>query len=124
MGIGGIFFKAADKTSLAAKYRDNLGAAVEAAWAGAIFHCKAINPIADAPIVWRPFAKDTDYFAPSAKHCMVNFRVADLDAMYDQLRNNQYDIGPATRAVTHRCTRAKGINRKYKAPLARTTNFT
>ena len=92
MGVGGIFFKAADKTSLALWYRDNLGLAVEEAWGGAVFHWKADNPDGDAQTVRSPFSNDTDYFAPSTKDYMVNFRVADLHAMLKQLRVNGCDV--------------------------------
>ena len=92
MGIGGIFFKAADKAGLAAWYRDNLGVAVEDAWGGAVFHWKENNPKGDAQTVWSPFANDTDYFAPSTKGFMVNFRVADLHAMLDQLQRNGCNV--------------------------------
>lgn len=92
MGVGGIFFKAADKASLSAWYRDNLGVAVEDAWGGAVFPWKKNNPKGDAHTVWSPFSKDTDYFAPSTKDFMVNFRVADLHAMLNQLRANGCDV--------------------------------
>jgi len=86
MGIGGIFFKAKDKAGLAAWYRDHLGVDVQEAWGGALFNWKDNNPRGDAHTVWSPFAEDTDYFAPSTKGFMINFRVADLHAMLDQLR--------------------------------------
>jgi predicted enzyme related to lactoylglutathione lyase len=35
--------------------------------------------------VWSPFPQDTEYW-PAEKHGMVNFTVADLDAMLAQLR--------------------------------------
>jgi catechol 2,3-dioxygenase-like lactoylglutathione lyase family enzyme len=92
MGMGGIFFKATDKASLALWYRDNLGVPVEEAWGGAIFRWKENNPKGDAHTVWSPFAADTDYFSPSTKGFMVNFRVADLHAMLNQLRANGCDV--------------------------------
>ena len=92
MGIGGIFFKAADKASLAAWYRDNLGVPVDDTWGGAVFGWKENNPGGDAHTVWSPFANDTNYFAPSARDFMVNFRVGDLHAMLDQLRGNGCDV--------------------------------
>jgi predicted enzyme related to lactoylglutathione lyase len=36
--------------------------------------------------VWSIFEGDTTYFAPSTAPFMVNFRVADLDAVLDELR--------------------------------------
>jgi predicted enzyme related to lactoylglutathione lyase len=101
MGIGGICFKAADKASLGKWYRDNLGVAVEESWGGAIFHWKGNNPKGDAHTVWSPFANDTDYFAPSTKGFMVNFRVADLHAMLDQLRANGCDVDEKVEESDH-----------------------
>jgi len=92
MGIGGIFFKATDKATLGAWYRDNLGVPVEAAWGGANFSWKENDPGGDAHTVWSPFPGDTSYFAPSPKDFMVNFRVRDLDAMRDQLRAHGCDV--------------------------------
>jgi predicted enzyme related to lactoylglutathione lyase len=92
MGIGGIFFKASDKAALAAWYRDNLGVPVEEAWGGASLHWQENNPHGDAHTVWSPLSSDTDYFAPSTKDFMVNFRVGDLDAMLRQLRANGCDV--------------------------------
>lgn len=92
MGIGGIFFKSADKAALASWYRDNLGIPVEEAWGGATFSWQEHNPGGDAHTVWSPFASDTDYFEPSPKDFMVNFRVRDLDAMLGQLRANGCDV--------------------------------
>ena len=38
------------------------------------------------PTVFAPFARDTDYFGEDSNVWMVNFRVSDLDAMVEQLR--------------------------------------
>ena len=91
-GIGGIFFKAADKAALSAWYRDNLGIPLEEAWGGACLVWKDNDPHGDAHTVWSPFSEDTTYFAPSTKDFMVNFRVNDLEAMLDQLRTNGCDV--------------------------------
>jgi len=86
LGIGGVFFKAADKGALGAWYRDNLGVPLEEEWGGAVFGWKANDPVGDAHTVWSPFPEDTSYFAPSTRDFMLNFRVADLEAMLRQLR--------------------------------------
>jgi catechol 2,3-dioxygenase-like lactoylglutathione lyase family enzyme len=86
-GIGGVFFKAADKKALGAWYRENLGIDVAEEWGGAIF-CWG-EGAADAPsgsTVWSPFPADTKYFEPSSASFMLNYRVGDLDAMLAQLR--------------------------------------
>ena len=42
-------------------------------------------------LVPAPFAADTDYW-PAAKQAMVNFTVADLDAMREQLREAGVEV--------------------------------
>jgi predicted enzyme related to lactoylglutathione lyase len=87
LGIGGIFFKAQDPEKLAAWYRDHLGLEVEE-YGGVTFREGANKalPARQAYTVWSPFPSDTDYFAPSTKSFMINFRVADLDVLLAKLR--------------------------------------
>jgi predicted enzyme related to lactoylglutathione lyase len=88
-GIGGIFFKANDPEKLGAWYKEHLGLEVEE-YGGVTFRDAGANtgttPQRQAYTVWSPFAADTDYFAPSDKPFMINFRVADLDALLAKLR--------------------------------------
>ena len=95
MGIGGVFFKTKDKTALANWYRDNLGIPVED-WGGAVFSWTENNPEGDAYTVWSPFADDTEYFNPSKREFMLNFRVKDLAAMLAQLRKNGCNVDSKT----------------------------
>jgi len=83
-GIGGIFFKARDPAALAAWYRGHLGLDV-GDWNGAIFQWggEGSQP---GMTIWSPFAADTDYMAPSTSPFMINFRVADLDALLAALK--------------------------------------
>jgi len=83
-GIGGIFFKANDPAALAAWYRDHLGLEVTP-WNGAIFQWggEGSEP---GMTIWSPFAADSDYMAPGTAPFMVNFRVADLEALLAALR--------------------------------------
>ena len=88
LGIGGVFFKADDPEKLAAWYQQHLGLDVEE-YGGVTFREEAADesvPKRQAYTVWSPFAADTDYFAPSEKPFMINFRVADLDALLARLR--------------------------------------
>jgi predicted enzyme related to lactoylglutathione lyase len=88
LGIGGVFFKAQDPEKLAAWYRTHLGLDVEE-YGGVTFREGAgeeAAPKRQAYTVWSPFAADTEYFAPSEKPFMINFRVADLDALLAKLR--------------------------------------
>src|SRR4030088_3238513 len=87
-GIGGIFFQADDPAKLAAWYRKHLGLELEE-FGGVTFReseASSEGPKRQSYTVWSPFPADTDYFAPSDKPFMINFRVADLDALLAQLR--------------------------------------
>ena len=75
-GIGGVFFKAKDAEALRRWYGDNLGIDVDPGWGGAQF----------GDTVWSIFKGSTRYFEPSAQPFMINYRVANLDAMLAQLR--------------------------------------
>lgn len=88
LGIGGIFFKADDPEKLAAWYQRHLGLDVEE-YGGVTFREGVADdsaPRRQAHTVWSPFAADTDYFSPSEKPFMINFRVANLDALLAKLR--------------------------------------
>lgn len=83
-GIGGIFFKSSDPKRLGAWYRDHLGLDVSD-WGGAVFSWG--GPESEPGMtIWSPFAQDTDKMAPSTASFMINFRVADLDALLAALR--------------------------------------
>ena len=76
-GVGGVFIRADDTNGLRQWYADMLGVvdAPDGVW----------NQQA-GPTVFASFPRDSDYFPPS-QSVMLNFRVTDLDAMLQQLRN-------------------------------------
>lgn len=82
LGIGGVFFRSkGDRAALLDWYETHLGIEHEA-WGGRVFEH------ADAPgsgLTWSIFDKDTEYFG-EGNAFMVNYKVADLDAMLAQLR--------------------------------------
>ena len=85
-GIGGIFFKSKDKKALGDWYAANLGVDVQE-WGGAMFTWReAGDPERTGSTLWSLFSADTKYLDPSPAPFMVNYRVADLDAMLAQLR--------------------------------------
>ena len=85
-GIGGIFFKADDPKQLAGWYAKHLQLPTEE-WGGARFQWReSEDPKREGYTLWSPFESDTDYFAPSKKPFMINFRVENLDAVLDELR--------------------------------------
>lgn len=81
LGIGGVFFKARDPKALAAWYREHLGVPVGD---GQIYG--AFTAAAGDMTAWSVFPADTKYFGPGPSSGMVNYRVANLDAMLAQLR--------------------------------------
>ena len=83
-GIGGIFFKASDPKALGAWYRDHLGIDV-GDWGGAMFPWGGPGS-APGMTLWSVFSADTRYMSPGTASFMVNFRVADLDALLEALR--------------------------------------
>jgi predicted enzyme related to lactoylglutathione lyase len=87
-GIGGIFFKATDANSLRDWYRDHLGIPVDPSYGGVSFEWRE----RDAPdeigmTLWTAFPEKSKYFDPTNARFMINYRVADLDAMLAQLRS-------------------------------------
>lgn len=81
-GIGGFFFKAKDPKALVEWYAKHLGLKTDAY--GATFWWKDVHGN-DCSTQWSPFADDTDYFEPSEKQFMQNFRVADLEQLLKKL---------------------------------------
>jgi len=75
IGVGGIFFKAADPAAVNDWYRRVLGLEISD-WGGVAF-----PPLDRGVTVWSPFKADTTYFEPSTQPFMVNFVVDDLDAV-------------------------------------------
>ena len=89
-GIGGIFFKARDPAALGAWYERHLG--VTLGWAtGSVFRWEG-----PGSTVWSPFSAETTYFAPSSAPFMINYRVADLAAMLEQLRAAGVEVDAKT----------------------------
>lgn len=86
-GIGGIFFVARDPAALCAWYQRHLGIDVQA-WGGAAFAWAdaAGNPV-NGTTIWSVSAADGNPFAPGTAPFMVNYRVDDLTALLQALRD-------------------------------------
>ena len=78
-GIGGVFMRSRDPNALAAWYTEHLGVDAFSEEADRVWWQ------AEGPTVWSPFPEDTDYFGRREQTWMINFRVANLDAMLEQL---------------------------------------
>ncbi len=98
-GIGGLFFKTENPDMLKKWYKKHLGFNTDD-W-GCTFWWKDSNE-KKASTQWSPFKSDTDYFSPSKKEFMFNYRVADLKKLLAQLKKEgvtnvgkieEYDYG-------------------------------
>ena len=89
LGIGGLFFRAKDPDALSNWYREhiNVGAGCAAENAGAPDDMCWMTQ--GGPVVFAPFASDTDYF-PGA--FMLNLRVSGLPAMIERLRRAGIEV--------------------------------
>lgn len=86
-GIGGIFFQAQDPAALRAWYARHLGIDVQA-WGGAMlpWQSEPGQPSEDGGTIWSIGAAFDQPFAPGHAPFMINYRVADLDALLQVLR--------------------------------------
>lgn len=88
-GIGGLFFKCENPSELKEWYKTHLGFNTND-W-GCTFWWKDKNGT-DASTQWSPFETHTDYFNPSKKDYMFNYRVDNLEALIEQLKHEGVTI--------------------------------
>ncbi|MGE3931075.1 MAG: VOC family protein [Hyphomonadaceae bacterium] len=87
LGLGGLFFKAADNAATRAWYARVLG--VEATeWGGTWFPAEAFAAQAGTGTVFNVMSADSDYIAPSTADFMFNLVVDDLDGMLARCREH------------------------------------
>ncbi len=90
-GIGGIFFKSKDPSAIKEWYGKNLGLSIDLY--GSVFEFRnANNPDEINYLRWSPFESKTDYFDPSSKEFMINYRVQNLEGLLRILQSNGVKI--------------------------------
>jgi predicted enzyme related to lactoylglutathione lyase len=90
-GIGGIFFRTKDPAKIKKWYGENLGLAITEY--GSSFEFRNANrPDEINYLQWSPFEEGTDYFDPSEKEFMINYRVQNLEALVKRLRDKGVNI--------------------------------
>jgi predicted enzyme related to lactoylglutathione lyase len=90
-GIGGIFFKCKDPKKLKEWYKIHLG--LNTNEYGAVFEWRqAIDSTKKGYTQWSPFSEKTKYFEPSSKDFMINYRVANLEVLIEQLKKDGVTI--------------------------------
>lgn len=92
LGIGGIFFTSDNLSEMKAWYAKNLGMEFNA-WGSSSFDSRDMDdPEKVNMLQWNPFKKDTDYFLPSNKEFMINYRVQNIEGLEIKLKENGVTI--------------------------------
>ena len=90
-GIGGIFFFSDNPDATRKWYGQNLG--FEITDYGSTFEFRnANNPDELNQLQWSPFEKGSQYFAPSEKDFMINYRVQNIEGLVEKLRANGVNV--------------------------------
>jgi len=90
-GIGGIFFRSKDPQKAREWYGRNLGLVINDY--GSSFEFRNANrPEEINYLQWSPFAEETEYFNPSEKEFMINYRVQNMEGLVKKLRKNGVTI--------------------------------
>jgi predicted enzyme related to lactoylglutathione lyase len=91
-GIGGIFFYSDDLKQSQAWYTKNLGIEFNA-WGSSSFEFRNVNkPDYIGSLQWKPFKREEDYFSPSKKDFMIDYRVQNLEGMVEKFKENGVTI--------------------------------
>ncbi len=90
-GIGGIFFLSENPQEIKEWYGKNLGLEIDDY--GSAFEFRNANrPDETNYLRWSPFEKESDYFSPSKKEFMINYRVQNLEGLVKKLQENGVTI--------------------------------
>jgi len=90
-GIGGIFFGSKNPKEMREWYGSNLGLAIDDF--GSPFEFRNANrPNEINYLRWSPFEQGTDYFKPSEKEFMINYRVQNIEGLVKKLKENGVTI--------------------------------
>ncbi|HWY39052.1 MAG TPA: VOC family protein [Bacteroidia bacterium] len=91
-GIGGIFFFSDDTKRIKDWYVKNLGFDINE-WGSVSFEYRDLNkPEKIIPLQWSPFKKGDEYFSPSKKEFMINYRVQNIEGLVNKLKENGVTI--------------------------------
>jgi len=91
-GIGGIFFFSGNPQETREWYAKNLGLEMNA-WGTSSFESRNVNnPDEINTLQWCPFKEGDEYFAPSKKDFMINYRVQNMEGLVAKLKENGVTI--------------------------------
>lgn len=89
-GIGGIFLKCKDPKVINEWYKTHLG--FDTTPYGTSFEWLEKDSGKEGITQWNPFPQDSDYFQPSKKDFMINYRVENLEALSQELKDQGVTI--------------------------------
>lgn len=90
-GIGGIFFFSENPDKTKEWYAKNLGLEVNQ-WGSSFEFRNSNRPDELNYLQWSPFEKGSEYFSPSKKEFMINYRVQNIEALVEKLKENGVTI--------------------------------
>ena len=89
--IGGIFFKCKDPVKIKEWYKNHLGLNTDQY--GTCFEWRQSDEKENKGYSqWSPFKDSTNYFEPSVKEFMINYRVENLETLVEELRKEGVTI--------------------------------
>src|SRR5947209_4158777 len=91
LGIGGVFFKSANRDQMREWYSKHLGIADKGQGATLPWR-EHDDPKKEHVTVWTVFPTSTKYFDPSPAPSMINYIVDDIDALLDRLKEEGVKI--------------------------------
>ncbi|EPG66016.1 VOC family protein [Leptospira wolffii] len=86
-GIGGIFFFSDNPQETREWYAKNLGLEINS-WGSSFEFRNLDRPDEINSLQWTPFKKGDEYFSPSKKDFMINYRVQNIEALITKLKEN------------------------------------
>ena len=91
-GIGGVFFFLENPKETKEWYARHLGLEINE-WGSASFESRNMNkPEEIESVQWCPFKKGDEYFSPSKKEFMINYRVQNIEGLVRNLKENGVTI--------------------------------
>jgi len=99
-GIGGIFFKSKDPAKVREWYSKHLG--LNTNQYGAVFEWRqGADTTLKGFTQWSAFKETTKYFEPSTRDFMINYRVANLEALVAVLKKENVTIADSIETVEY-----------------------
>jgi len=90
-GIGGVFFKCNDPEKIKDWYNKHLGIKSDQYGGGFVWR-EYKDPEHISFTAWSPFSDKSEYFSPSKKSFMFNYRVENLEKLLEELKKEGVEI--------------------------------